>query len=114
MKRDPRELGFFEADLALLGPDQGGRKRAIRTGYRPNWWLPAEDGRVYASASIELLGAEELVPGETGKIRIFPFAPEVWEHVDTGAALEMCEGPYVLGNATVTRVVPAMAPAGRS
>jgi hypothetical protein len=106
MKRDPHELGFIEADLSLLGPDQGERKSAIRTGYRPNWWLPAAAGRVYASASIELLGADELAPGDAGKIRIFPFAPEIWVHIDAGAALEMCEDPTCSG----TQSSPVLCP----
>lgn len=114
MKRDPDELGFIEADLTLLRPEEGGRRTAIRTGYRPDWWLPGDGTRQYASATIELLGADDLAPGATGRIRIYPFSPELWEAIGVKSQLEMCEGPYVLGTAIVTRVVPAMAPAGRA
>ena len=112
MRRDDTAFGYFEAELTLLPPDEGGRQTAIRTGYRPDWWLPGDGTRQYASATIEILGGTDLTPGATGRVRIYPFSPELWEHVDARSNLEMCEGPYVLGKAVVTRVVPAVAPAG--
>ena len=112
MSRSPEELGYVEAELTLRRTEDGGRQTPIRTGYRPNWWLPGEAGHVWAGGSVELMDADELRPGRTATIRIFPFAPEVWEAVQVGSPLEMCEGPVLIGKATVTRVVPAAVPVG--
>jgi hypothetical protein len=99
----------FEAHLTLLSTDKSGRTRPIRTGYMPNWWLPRDGDRELASAAIELVGMDEVSPGATGPVRIFPFAPELWRDVQAGMAIEMTEGPRrTMGTATVTRVVPAL------
>ena len=113
MNYTPEELGYIEAELTLRATEDGGRKTAIGTGYRPNWWLPGESERVNAGGTVELVDADELVPGATGTIRIYPFVPEVWERIEVGARLEVNEGPRPVGRATVTRVVPAAAIAGR-
>jgi len=106
MKSATQPLDHFEAQLTLLPTEHGGRIAPIRSGYMPNWWLPRDDGRELASAAIELVGLEELAPGATGIVRIHPFAPEIWQHIEEGCELEMTEGPRrTVGNATVTRVV---------
>ncbi|HEY7032265.1 MAG TPA: hypothetical protein VH482_13085 [Thermomicrobiales bacterium] len=112
MRIPPEQLDHFEAHLTLLPTDQGGRANPIRTGYMPNWWLPHDDGRELASAGLELIGVEELSPGATGDVRIYPFAPELWRDIPAGTALEMTEGPSrTIGIATVSRFVPALTPA---
>ena len=101
----------FEAELTLLPTVQGGRARPVRTRYMPNWRLPSSDGQLLASARVELVDREELAPGASGTVRIYPFAPEVWRDVRVGAELDMTEGPSrTMGTAVVTRVVPAAVP----
>lgn len=92
--------------------EDGGRRMPIRSGYRPNWWLPGEAGHVWAGGSVELVDAAELAPGAAATVRIYPFVPEVWEGIGIGSPLEMCEGPVLIGKATVTEVVPAATPIG--
>jgi hypothetical protein len=99
------DLGYIEADLSMLRPDDGGCKTPLWTGYPPNWWLPGKDERVYASAVVELMDIEKLPPGGRGRVRIRPFAPELWTHVRIGSALDMCEGQHRVGEATVTGIV---------
>jgi hypothetical protein len=66
-----------------------------------------------ASAAIELVEEKELRPGATGTVRIYPFAPEIWQHIEVGTEIEMTEGPsHPMGNATITRIVPTMVSAG--
>jgi translation elongation factor EF-Tu-like GTPase len=112
MIRSPEELGYVEADLTTIRAEDGGRKSPIQTGYRPNWWLPAEAGNVWTGGTVEIVDAEALAPGATGTIRIYPFVPDAWERVQIGSHIEMCEGRFLVGKGTVTRVVPAAIPAG--
>lgn len=66
-----------------------------------------------ASASIDLLDADELVPGGTAAARIFPFFPELWTGIQVGVELMITEGPErQVARAVVTRIVmPAMSAA---
>jgi hypothetical protein len=114
MNRDhsPDELGYIEAELTTIRAEDGGRRTPIQTGYRPNWWLPAEAGHVWAGGTVEIVDSGELAPGATGTIRIYPFFPEVWERGKIGSHVEMCEGSFLIGKGTVTRIVPAAVPAG--
>lgn len=106
-------LACFDARLELLPTSRGGRETAIRTGYAPNWWLPGTPEPILASAVIELVDQEELTPGASGTVRIYPLAPEIWSEVGVGMEIEMTEGPRrTVGNATVVRVVPAATPVG--
>jgi len=66
MSRTPEELGYVQAELTMRRTEDGGRQTPIRTGYRPNWRLPGEAGHVWASGSVELVDAEELLPGRYG------------------------------------------------
>lgn len=106
------DLGFIQADVTLRRAEDGGRRAAIRTGYRPNWWLPAEAGHIWAGGTVELVHGTELAPGEVGAVRIYPFLTDEWAGVAVGSSLELCEGPLLVGKATVTRVVPAAVPTG--
>ena len=109
MSRTPDELGYIEAELTMLSTQDGGRKAPIRSGYRPNWWLPSESERVNAGGTIELAHGEELAPGSTGTIRIYPFVPEAWENVGSGTQVDVNEGPDLVGRAVVTQAVRAVA-----
>jgi hypothetical protein len=63
------------------------------------------------AAGVELLDADELLPGATGEVRLYPVAPELWMHIQPGTTLEMTEGPsHTVGVATVIRFVPALTP----
>jgi hypothetical protein len=107
MSRTANELGYIEADVTLRRTEDGGRSVPIRSGYRPNWWLPNEAGDAWAAGSVELCDRDQLPPGATASVRIYPFVPEVWDRVRPGSSLELCEGPVLVGKATVRRIVPA-------
>ena len=102
---------YLKAWVELLPTEAGGRPLPIRSGYMPNWWVPGTDDMVLASAGIELVEGEFLAPGGRAAVRIYPFAPEIWQCVGVGTVLNITEGPkHVVGAATVTRVVPAAVP----
>jgi translation elongation factor EF-Tu-like GTPase len=111
MPSTPEELGYLEAELTLVPAKDGGRTTPIRSGYRPNWWLLVGGNRLNAGGTVELVEAEELAPGGTAAIRIYPFVPETWEPITVGSRLEMNEGPWLVGRAVVSRIVPAFATA---
>lgn len=102
------ERGFVEARVRLRTTDEGGRRFPIRTRYKPNWWVPdpaEQGGRNLVSGAIQVVGGETLAPGEEGVVRIYPFAAELWRHVEVGTEIEMTEGPsFVVAKGTVTGV----------
>ncbi len=104
------DLWHIEADLVMRRPEDGGRRAPAWTGYLPNWWLPGEDAPVIASAMLELVDDAKLAAGDSGRVRISPFAPELWVHVKIGSTLEMCEGQTRFGEATVTGIVRPQTP----
>jgi len=57
----------IEAVITLLPTELGGLKRAICSGYRPDIGFNVE--KQY-SCEVELLGSEELKPGETARVLI--------------------------------------------
>ncbi len=99
---------FLEAQLRIRSAAEGGRESPIRSHYMPNWWIPdpgEEGGRALVSGAVEIVGGDELAPGGEGVVRIYPFAPELWRHVQVGTTIEMTEGPsFAVASATVTEV----------
>ena len=104
--RDQR--GYVEAQIKMRSTAEGGRQYPIRSGYMPNWWIPdpsEQKGRTLTSGGLRVIGAEQVAPGGEAIVRIYPFAPQLWQHVDVGTAIEMTEGPsFVVAEGTVTRV----------
>jgi translation elongation factor EF-Tu-like GTPase len=103
-----RFAAFIEAEVHLLTPDEGGRRSPIASGYRCNCWVGhINDGhRVYNDATIHLLGRDKLTPGATARARVEPHFPDDWSHLAVGSSFELCEGPRVIGVATVTGLFP--------
>jgi hypothetical protein len=99
---------YIEVDLDLLPPEQGGRKSPIASGYRCNCWIGKfEDGeRSYNDATFFLLEMDRLEPGSRARARVQPHLPDEWSEVVEGSRFELCEGPRVIGIATVLQVSP--------
>lgn len=103
-----RFAAFIEAEVRLLPPDRGGRRSPIATGYRCNCWVGHTSGghRVYNDATIHLVDGDQLAPGATARARVEPHFPDDWSHLAVGSSFELCEGPRVIGVATVTGLFP--------
>jgi hypothetical protein len=104
-----REHGYVRARLRLTATESGGKKRSIRSGYRPQWDLGfrTEDGEIaYCDAQVRLLSIETLAPGAEAEVRLHPFFPEYWHDVAAGDVLSLYEGNRRLGEAHVIEVVP--------
>jgi hypothetical protein len=124
MERWRRQIGhdgYLVARLRLLPPDEGGRPRAVQSGYRAQWWLvgagsSAGTVRVGGAASgeawlggapIDVVGDRRSIrPGEEGVVHLHPMDPAPWQDVLGGAVLHLREREgMTLGIATVEEVV---------
>ena len=98
-----------EITLCLTPTEEGGRKGPIYWRYRPDWHMgriphfPRDRALLWAG-EMTLAGTEFLAPGECGAARILPFSPEYWHPLRVGDQMEMCEGPRVVGLATITAI----------
>jgi hypothetical protein len=99
---------ILDVDLELVAPESGGRTGPVRSGLRP-LWRPIESTELEGLCEVEVIGAEELLPGQSGKA-LLKFAPEVAPaltaaRIEPGRTLVLMDGPeYELGRATVKAV----------
>lgn len=97
---------IFTARVRLLPTEEGGKRKAVRSDYRPSWnlgnkWLGSptlNDGRVLLDEGAEI------APGSEAVARIEPLAPEFWGQVRPGAVLPMQEGQHIVGYAEILRI----------
>lgn len=107
--------GFLLADLRLSTPEEGGRGRAVQSGYHAMWWLVSRDGETWlGSGPLDLRdGRRSIKPGESGRVGIRPMDPSAWRGVDARCVLHLRERVgQTLGVATVIQRidVPNAAP----
>lgn len=107
--------GYLVAHLRLNTPQEGGRGRAVQSGYHALWWLVrGSDETCVGSGPLDLLDEQRSIkPGQSGRIAIRPMDPSAWRQVDDGSLLHLRERVgQTLGVATVEeRVgVPDAAP----
>jgi hypothetical protein len=124
--------GYVVTRLRVLTPEEGGRSRAVQSGYRAQWWLigagagagaghgeRAPDGARpdelwLGGAPLDVVGDRRSIrPGEEGVVHLHPMDPAPWQDVVHGAVLHLREREgMTLGIATVEEVVdlPGSAP----
>lgn len=116
--------GYLVARLRVLMPEEGGRSRAVQSGYRAQWWLAgpgtgsSDEGRCgeawLGGAPIDVVGDRRSIrPGEEGMVHLHPMDPAPWHGVVGGTVLHLREREgMTLGLATVEAVVdlPESAP----
>jgi hypothetical protein len=90
----------------MLTSEEGGRKSPIFSGYICDCRVPAGEGHQLTAGAIWLGAAESLAPGETGSAWIQPGSPERWREVVVGTEVGLCEGPVLVGVASVLEVRP--------
>jgi hypothetical protein len=97
--------GYFVATLRLTTPQDGGRSRAVQSGYHAQWWSIEAAGESWrGSGPIDIVGARASIkPGEQGGVRIYPMDPAQWRDVTAGAVLHLRErAGQTLGVAAVS------------
>jgi hypothetical protein len=95
--------GYFVADLRVCTPAEGGRGRALQSGYHAQWWRVGEGESWLGSGPIDLLGEQRSIkPGEAGEVAIRPMDPSAWRTVGPQDVLHLRERVgQTLGVATV-------------
>lgn len=85
--------GHLVAVLRLSTPAEGGRSRAVQSGYHPQWWRVDGPDEVWlGSGPIDLLDEQRSIKaGATGRVAIHPTNPAVWRNVAAGAVLHLRE-----------------------
>src|SRR5665811_880726 len=85
--------GYFAATLRLTTPDEGGRSRAVQSGYHAQWWLVEAARESWrGSGPIDIVGEDRSIkPGQQGEVRIYPMDPSQWRDVTAGAVLHLRE-----------------------
>jgi len=100
---------MFAGTLSLVPTDEGGRKRAIRSGYRCQFRLDLAD--YPGDWDAMLLFVNEVAPGSSSRAVIFTSGlhNEVWGSVQLPASIGLYEGPRRVGQFdAVVRYAPVV------
>jgi hypothetical protein len=80
--------GRVRIRLRLLSPGEGGRDRALQTGFKAEWLLP--DDERPAAAPIDLVGGRRsLRPGDEAVVVAHPLEPERWHDLAVGTSIDL-------------------------
>ena len=91
-----------EIVLRLIATADGGKERAVLTGYRPSYEIQAG---FLTSVNHELLGVPELFPGAECRANVWFFTLEVYPgSLWPGKKINVSEGSRIVGTARVVHV----------
>ena len=97
----------IKAIITLFPTEAGGRHNAIQSGYRPDFGFNTE--KQY-SGKIELLGREELQPGQTAKVYVLLLpARTISKNLKPSDAFSIREGNKIVGTGVIEEVNEAFA-----
>ncbi len=90
----------FEAEIYVLGKEEGGRHTPFFKGYRPQFYFRTTD----VTGSIEALpeGTEMVMPGDNTKMTVHLIAPIAMEE---GLRFAVREGGRTVGAGVVTKII---------
>jgi elongation factor Tu len=89
----------FEAEVYVLGKDEGGRKTPFFSGYRPQFYFRTTD----VTGSVNLLGGAEMcMPGDNVKLEVDLGKPIA---MDEGSRFAIREGGRTVGSGIVTKIL---------
>lgn len=92
----------FWANIFLDATEEGGRKRPIVSGYRPN--IRFGSGQL-TDAVIHFKKRPSIAPGESATVRITFFADKLTDLPKTNALFYIQEGGKRIGHGTITRKI---------
>jgi hypothetical protein len=106
--------GMIRADLTLRPAGEGRRSTPIDGAgvRRPMWDIGHRTATGERSVNIAALWLEDvpfLEPGGRCRVRLVPFVPASWQHLEPGHRITMHEGRAVAGTAVVLEVRPPVA-----
>ncbi len=80
--------GRVRIRLRLLSPGEGGRDRALQTGFKAEWVLPGDPRPTLAP--IDLVGAQRsLRPGDEATVVAHPLEPQRWHDLAPGTQVDL-------------------------
>ena len=89
----------FEAEVYILGKDEGGRHKPFFKGYKPQFYIRTTD----VTGEIELpAGVEMVMPGDTANLKIVLISPVALEEKQRFA---IREGGRTVGAGVVTKII---------
>lgn len=94
------KLFKIEAEIKII--KEGNRTWPIKTGYRPGFNFM---DKKQTSGSINLLGREELKPGEQGIVEVFFISNELLGEIKSGTEFKFYEGAIEIGGGKVLKVL---------
>lgn len=94
---------ILTAKIALFPTENGGRKKPVYSGYRPSFTF---NSLKHYSGEIEILGKNELRPGESSsvKIKLLP-AKTIRRTLKKNDAFTINEGNKVVGSGVIEEAV---------
>jgi translation elongation factor EF-Tu-like GTPase len=94
------------AQLSLLASDEGGRRTAIGSGFRPNHNFGAASDTEFVIGQVDLVEGQRLEPGQTAEVVVrFVDAPGLREKLRPGREWRIQEAKRLMGLATVLDVL---------
>ena len=105
------QIKEFRAKVHFLTPEEGGRSKAVLSGYHPafDFGLKGEAGeKMYNDGIIELEGRDRVAPGEESYARIKPLCPELLQEVlKPNTRFDVTEGGLrIVGKGIIVEVYP--------
>ncbi len=89
----------FEAEVYILGKDEGGRHTPFFKGYKPQFYMRTTD----VTGEVELPeGTEMVMPGDTAKLNVKLIAPIAMEE---GMRFAIREGGRTVGAGVVSKII---------
>jgi elongation factor Tu len=103
--KDPRPSIVVRAILRLLRTDQGGRRSAVHSGYRPNHNFGGHDDLEFYIGQIDFQSPDTLELGDSREVFVrFISGPGLREKLQVGRSWRIQEGHRLVGEATVLEV----------
>jgi translation elongation factor EF-Tu-like GTPase len=87
----------FEAELRLVPTDEGGRRSAVSSGYRP---IALLDGASHEMAIY--FDGPPARPGETTPVTVIAIRVDFWRALEVGERIAVVEGKKAIGDLVVT------------
>lgn len=102
-----RESLKMRTRLRMMTTEEGGRQRAVWSGYRPHVWFGGigEGQRAYYGVQVTLDAADQAEPGLDVSAILQPLVPASWPDVMPGTTLHLYEGVREVGQAHVRDIV---------
>ena len=96
-----------QAKLTLRSTADGGRETGIKTCYRPNHVFEYRDGQIVSYIGEILFDKDKIImPGDTADVTVcFLKIPEVQPYLTLGRQWFIHEGPKLLGQAVITKLL---------